>query len=310
MLGIIINPKSGGTTYVKQMKYLFDVLERHCRKYTYRITCYAKHATELARELVESGCREILVLGGDGTFSEVIDGVMHAQIAEQERRNISFGLIPRGTGNDWARYWKLNSNYKRSLDIYVNSGKKKPIDIGCITLNRNSEQEKHYFVNSIGFGVDAKTVQRADVLKYYVGSHGLNYFFGLLSVVLNHKALPIEITTDTGLKISEQMFTMNIANGPYCGGGIRLNPDANPCDGMFHCMFLGRLTFQVLKSALPNLFNGGLKNVDLIRNFTARKIVLNTNDYLMFEKDGILIDACGPYTVEIIPSALQMIIPE
>ena len=310
MLGIIINPKSGRSTYRKQRLYLFNILKQRHLPFTYKVTKYAGHATELARELVEKGYDELLVLGGDGTLSEVVDGVMHANITFEQRSNISLGLMPRGTGNDWGRFWGLTRNYKHSLDIFFNDSKKQPIDIGCLTICRNGEEEKHYFINSVGFGIDAKTVQRANVLKYYVGSHGLNYFFGLLSAVFTHKSVPVTLTTDEGLQLDEPLFTMNIGNGPFSGGGIKQNPDADPRDGIFHAMFASKPTFRLIMSAIPNLFNGHLTDISFIHSFTAHSVVVNTKQHIVIEKDGILIDACGPYKVEILPSALQMVVPQ
>lgn len=307
MLGIIINPKSGKRRYRRQRLYLFKLLKHRHQPFTYKVTKYAGHATELAREFAEKGYDELLVLGGDGTLSEAVDGVMHANISDEKRREIALGLMPRGTGNDWGRFWGLTRDYRRSLDIFFNTGKKHPIDIGCLTLWRNGEAEKHYFINSVGFGVDAKTCQRAQVMKYYVGSHGLNYLLGLLSAVFTHKSIPVELSTDEGLKINEPMFTMNIGNGPYSGGGIRQNPDADPCDGVFHSMFVSRPTVKLILSAIPKLFNGRLKEISFIQNFTAREITLATNKHVMFEKDGILVDACGPYKIEIIHHAIQFL---
>ena len=310
MLGIIINPKSGKAAYRKQRLYLFRLLKQRRESFTYKVTKYAGHATELARELVERGYDRILVLGGDGTLSETIDGIMHARVPDEVRRNVAFGLMPRGTGNDWGRFWGLTRDYRRSLDIFFSSGKRQTVDVGCLTLLRNGEQEKHYFINSVGFGIDARTCQRAQVLKYYVGSHGLNYFFGLLSAVFTHKSVPVELRTDGGLCLQQPMFTMNIGNGPFSGGGIRQNPDADPRDGIFHGMFVSRPSFRLILSALPKLFNGRLTEISFINNFTAREVTLQTRRHIMFEKDGILVDACGPYRIEVLPAALQMVVPE
>ncbi len=309
MLGIIINPKSGKSRYRRQRLYLFHLLKQRKQPFTYKVTQYAGHAVELARELVENGHNQILVLGGDGTLSETIDGIMHAQISNEQRQNITFGLMPRGTGNDWGRFWQLTRDYKKSLDVFFNTGKQQPIDIGCLTLWRNGQEEKHYFINSVGFGIDAKTCQRAQILKYYVGSHGLNYFFGLLSAIFTHKSIPVTLTNDNGLTISDRLFTMNIGNGPFSGGGIRQNPDADPRDGVFHAMFVAHPTVKLILSAIPNLFNGKLKEVSFIRNFTAQSVNIQTDKHIIIEKDGILIDSCGPYKVDIMPSALKMIVP-
>ena len=306
MLGIIINPKSGKSAYRKQRLYLFNLLKKRHLPFTYKVTKYASHATELAQELVEKGYDEILVLGGDGTLSEVIDGIMHSNVADKSR--IKFGLMPRGTGNDWGRYWHLNKDYRRSLDIFFNKGKAKFVDVGKISFFRAGRQVEHYFINSIGFGVDALTCRKAQAMKYYVGSHGLNYFFGLLAALCSHKPMPVQLLTDQGTEINTPMFTMNIGNGPFSGGGIRQNPEADPTDGIFHAMFVAKPTLKLILKAIPNLFNGRLKEIEFINSYTARKVSINTRQHLLFEKDGILIDACGPFVISILPSALQMIV--
>lgn len=306
MLAVIINPKSGGSKYRRQRLYLFRILQQRNIDFVYRVTKYAAHATEIARQLVEQGCRRLLVLGGDGTLSEVVDGIMHAQVSSTD--DIELGIIPRGTGNDWGRWCQLDKDYKRSIDIFLNSGTKVPIDIGCISLMRAGEQEKHYFINSVGFGIDSKTCKKAVQLKPYLGSHSINYFIGLLSAVFTHKTVPARILTDGEFTTDKPLFTMNIGNGPYSGGGIRQNPDADPTDGVFHAMFVSKPTIKDIFRALPKLFNGRLKEISFINNFVASRVVIQTNDYMLFEKDGILVDACGPYEISLIPHAIKMII--
>ena len=84
MLGIIINPKSGKKAFRKQRLYLWKLLKARRQPFTYRVTKYAGHAIELGRELVEEkGCTQILILGGDGTISEVINGIMRANLTDE-----------------------------------------------------------------------------------------------------------------------------------------------------------------------------------------------------------------------------------
>ena len=95
MLGIIINTKSGKKAYLRQRYYLFNLLKERGEDYTYRITRYAGHATELARELAEkNGIRKFLILGGDGTISETVNGLMAANIPDRE--NLQFGIVMVG----------------------------------------------------------------------------------------------------------------------------------------------------------------------------------------------------------------------
>ena len=86
MLGIIINPKSGKRAFRAQRIYLWKLLRKRHLPFAYRVTKFPKHATELARELVEKGYDEILILGGDGTLSEAINGIMRSTLTPEERR--------------------------------------------------------------------------------------------------------------------------------------------------------------------------------------------------------------------------------
>ena len=305
MLGIIINPKSGKRAFRRQRIYLWKLLRKRREPFVYRVTKYAEHAIELARELVERGCDEILVLGGDGTLSEVINGIMRADIPDEQRAQICFGLMPRGTGNDWGRFWGLTKDYKKSLDRFFN-GKKQPLDIGCITYWRNGIVHHRYFINSVGFGVDSLTCQWATTLKYYIGSHHVNYFFALLAAICVHKSQKIELIVDGKTIVNDMLFTMNIGNGPFSGGGIKQNPDADPRDGVFHSIFVQTPTFRQVLKAIPRLFDGRLTDLDFVHSFVGKEVEVNTRKHLMFEADGILENIMGPCRITCLHNALSM----
>ena len=305
MLGIIINPKSGKRAFRRQRIYLWKLLRRRREPFVYRVTKYAEHAIELGRELVERGCDEILVLGGDGTLSEVINGIMRADIPEEQRAKISFGIMPRGTGNDWGRFWGLTKDFKKSLDRFFN-GEKQPLDVGCITYWRNGIVHHRYFINSVGFGVDSLTCQWATTLKYYIGSHHVNYFFALLAAVCVHKSQKIELIVDGKTIVNYMLFTMNIGNGPFSGGGIKQNPDADPRDGVFHSIFVQTPTFRQVLKAIPRLFNGRLTDLDFVHSFVGKEVEVNTHKHLMFEADGILENIMGPCRITCLHNALSM----
>ena len=305
MLGVIINPKSGKKAYRRQRMYLWNLLRDRNIPYEYRVTRFATHAIELARELVEDyHCDEILVIGGDGTLSETLNGLMRANIPAEQRQKLKLGLMPRGTGNDWGRYWGLTKNYRDSIERFL-SGKAHPLDVGCVTYWRNHIEHHRYFINSVGFGVDPLCCQKAENLKNYIGSHHVNYLFGLFGALVMQKPIPMDLIVDGKTLVREPLYTMNIGNGPYSGGGIRQNPEADPQDGIFHAMFVCRPTLKQIIKALPNLFNGKLTELPFIHAFTGTDIRLETPEYLLFEGDGILNQIMGPCEVHCIHHALQ-----
>ena len=304
MLGIIINPKSGKRAFRAQRIYLWKLLRQRHQPFAYRVTKYAGHAIELARELAERGYDEILVLGGDGTLSEAVNGIMRAAITPAQRAKIQLGLMPRGTGNDYGRYWHLTKNHKQSLARFF-EGEGHPIDIGCVTYWRNAIEHHRYFINSVGFGVDPLCCKKAEALKYYIGSHHVNYVFGLIGAIMQHKAQHMVLSVDGQQAVDDRLFTMNIANGPYSGGGIKQNPDADPSDGVFHGMFIRKPTFGQIIKALPKLFNGRLTQLPFVYPLVGKEIEISYRKHILFEADGILENIIGPCKVTCIHNALQ-----
>lgn len=304
MLGIIINPKSGKSRFRAQRIYLWKLLRKRHQPFAYRVTKYAGHAIELARELAEKHYDEILILGGDGTLSEAINGIMRAEIPAEERAKIQVGLMPRGTGNDWGRFWSLNKNHKQSLARFF-EGQAHPIDIGCVTYWRNGIAHHRYFINSVGFGVDPLCCTYAEKLKYYIGSHHVNYAIGLVFAIIKHKSQHMVLSVDGKEAVNDALFTMNIANGPYSGGGIKQNPEADPSDGVFHGMFIKRPTFTQILKAMPNLFNGKLTEMPFVYPICGKEIEISYRKHILIEADGILENFMGPCTVTCIHNALQ-----
>jgi len=309
MLGIIINPKAGKKAMRAQRIYLWKLLRKRHQPFTYRVTKYANHALELARELVEKGYDEILVLGGDGTLSEAINGIMRADITPQQRQKITFGLMPRGTGNDFARYFGLDKRFKRSLQLFF-EGKKEPIDVGCLTYWRNGVEHHRYFINSVGFGIDSLTNVYGQHLKYYIGSHHVNYLIGFFWALVKLKLQKMHLYVDGKSLVNSKMFHMNIANGPYNGGGMKQNADADPRDGLLHGMYVEKPTLKQLLIGTSDLFNGKLYKLPYVHPFSGKDFTIDTREYTQFEADGITMDIMGKFEVHCLHHALCMTMPQ
>ena len=85
--------------------------------FDYRVTRFAGHASKIARYYVQKGYKNIMVLGGDGTMSEVINGIFNA--TTKSTQELKIALIPRGTGNDWGRFWGLTADYRKSIEVLL-----------------------------------------------------------------------------------------------------------------------------------------------------------------------------------------------
>ncbi len=302
---IIINPKSGKKSFRHQQKYLFLALKHAGIDFEYRMTKFTGHASKIAQYFVQKGYQNILVLGGDGTISEVINGIFSTEIINTS--NLKIALIPRGTGNDWARFWGLTTDYKKTIEIFLN-GKIQPIDIGKIEYELEGMKESHYFINSIGLGLDAAVVNLTHRLKEIFGSHSFMYTVALLGAVFTYKPHKVRIFSDEK-NITDSMFTMNVANGCYSGGGMKQNPNAVPYDGLMDVMMTKKPTLWDIITALLRLFNGKLLEHPVIQSFQTQNLLVQCDKTALMEADGIIVNGFSPFKISIIPNAIQMIVP-
>jgi diacylglycerol kinase (ATP) len=303
---IIINPKSGKKNFRKQIKYLFESLQNAGIEFDYRMTRFAGHASKLSRYFVEKNYKNIMVLGGDGTMSEVINGIFSSNV--ENTNSLKIALIPRGTGNDWGRFWGLNRDYNKSIDVFF-KGKTQFIDIGKVEYDMEGVPEAHYFINSIGLGLDAAVVNLTHRIKSVLGSHSILYTLALLGAVFTYKAHRVRVFSEEK-KLVDSMFTMNIANGCYSGGGMKQNPNAVPYDGLMDVMMAKKPKLWDILTALPLIFNGKLLKHPVIESFQTKQLLIQSDKSALMEADGIIVNGFSPFTVSIIPNAIQMIIPE
>ena len=287
------------------MKYLFEKLKIEDIPFEYKVTKFTGHAVKIAKLFAEKGVQNFMVLGGDGTISEVVNGIFSADL--EQTSSLKIALIPRGTGNDWGRFWNLTSDYNHSVDVFL-TGKTQLIDIGKIEYVLEGEHQTRFFINSVGLGLDAAVVNITSLLKRYLGSHSFLYKLALLGAVFNYRAHGVTIRS-VERNIDEKMFTMNVANGCFSGGGLKQTPFALPYDGLLDVMLAKKPTFFDIISGLRILFKGKLLEHPVIESFQTKKLIIRCHKKALIEADGIIVNGSSPYAMSIIPKAIQMIVP-
>jgi diacylglycerol kinase (ATP) len=303
--GVIINPTSSKKVLRQLQNELLRATDsaRIPTKICY--TQHEQHATQIARELVEAGVENILVVGGDGTLNEVVNGIYTAPNIDLGKLTIA--IIPSGTGNDWARYWQLNRGYKTALEVFL-QGHTTAIDIGKAEFERNGEVQQRYFINSFGLGFDHKVVHETNRIKRYLGSHAVLYFVAVLRSVFLFKAQELTIkTADTSY--TGNVFSMNVGNGCYSGGGMKQNPTAIPTDGLFNAMYVLPLTPRDIFVAIQLLFNGKLTTHPRIKTLCAPEIEIAGTATLPFETDGVEGLAGNHVKVSVLHHSIRMVVP-
>ena len=143
-------------------------------------------------------------------------------------------------------------------------------------------------------------------MRQILGGRSWVYVLSLLSAVFKWKPTKMHLVYDNE-EIQDEVFTIAVGNGCYTGGGLKQVP-ADPTDGIFHINMLPRPTVRVILKALSYLFRGELWNCPYCVMRATKRFKIKNHDSQLIEVDGIVIDGHGPYTAEVIPSALYMIV--
>ena len=213
---VILNPHAGGGKGAEDQMKIEKLLKKSGIIFTLYISEYHRHAIELTKELVSRGATHLLVAGGDGTLNEVVNGIFMAE--QKSHHEVTLGMIPVGTGNDWTRTFGIPDHYQKAIDIIL-AGKSVKQDVGEITCRVDGETNKRFFVNIAGFGFDALVAKNANALKskgikgirVYIQSLGSGYF--------NFKSRQTKFMID-GATLEVNLFTASIGLGKFNGGGM------------------------------------------------------------------------------------------
>ena len=298
----IVNPNAGNEKGKKDWDRISGLFERENIPLNSQFTRAKGHAIELARDAIRTGFRKIISVGGDGTLNEVVNGVFTQEYCPP--KEITIGMIPVGTGNDWGRMFGIPLVYEGAIDV-IRENKVMLHDIGVISYYCGSEQHLRYFINIAGLGFEALVVEKTNRQKDKGKSSQAIYFYNLLSSLISYRNLKSDIIID-GNKSTCSIFSINVGNGRYCGGGMRQTPDALPDDGLFDITVIREMgRIEVIKS-LKLLYDGTILSHPKVDGYRTNNLRVESEFVIYAEADG---ESLGHTPVEfsIIPAAINVV---
>jgi diacylglycerol kinase family enzyme len=329
---VVANPISGQGRAMHHRHEIEAVLRRHGLDFDFVISEHPGHAVDLARAAVERGCRHVLAVGGDGTVNECANGIFRQHAAPTAE--VTLGVMPIGTGNDWARTHRIPKDYagvaalmasgaNRLQDVGIamfgdeakglspaplpgeggDAGSLRSQSMNCSALGRPGGGAMRYFVNVAGLGFDAHVVEALP--DRTLGP--LAYLVGLAKGLLGYRAVSLGLTF-AERRIDARAFVLFFAIGRYCGSGMNVAPLAEVDDGLFDITLIQDLSrWEVLKS-LRKLFDGTLLNHPKVLALREAAAAVESASTQPVEADGELIGH-APVRFSILPRALRVITP-
>lgn len=262
-------------------------------------TNYPGHAQELAQAAVDQGYELIGAAGGDGTVHEIINGLYR-----EDRPGLPMGIIPVGSGNDFAHGLNLYADLETSLKRLF-TGRPIQTDLARISDDRG---RKELFNNGLGIGFDA-TVNIQSRLITRIHGFGMYFLATLRTIAFYYQTPRLQIKFDDQL-VEQDALLLAVGLGPRIGGGFYLTPDAQFSDGLLDSCTVNPVSRLTMIQMLPRVMRGSHITSRHVTMRRSQIIELNSNQPLPIHIDGEIFaftdDNVRQLKIEILPSALSL----
>lgn len=217
----------------------------------------------------------VIVVGGDGTCHELINSDMFNQKI--------IGVLPTGSGNDFAFTLGLTKNLYRDLQTLLNQ-KTLDLDVGYAELTEFSGKKISFlFANSIGIGFDAEVANTVKKIKYIRGI--FLYLLGVFKTLTNYRFRKLNINSRE-VNLTEPLFMISIGNGKTAGGGFKLTPLANPIDGLIDVCIVKKISKLKVLQILPFAIFGKHLTNKAVLYFQTKELYITSEDPIYVHADG------------------------
>ena len=310
---VIVNPESAGGATRAAWPGIASDLRSHFGAFTIVFTEQSGQAIELAAEAARKGTKFIIACGGDGTISEVANGIVQSGTAAE------LGILPSGTGGDFRRTLEIPLRTRDAAQI-LRAGRMRLIDVGRVTyINSAGIEDTRYFLGVASFGMSASVIERvkesgpewlpARVPKWLTGR--ISFGASMLQTAMQSPSVKVIVQLDDRPEQHFSVANFCIANARYFGGGMKIAPDAKLTDGRFDVVTIGDMGARKILTNAPRIYVGSHLSMDQVHHALAKKVIAraaSTDEEVTVEVDGELPGRL-PATFQILPGALRVRCP-
>lgn len=293
---IILNPYAGRW---KAQAAIPDV-ERACKElgldYELVVTEGPGHGIELAREALLAGYSPIVAAGGDGSISEVVNGMLAA--TSGRRPEVPLGIIPLGSADDLADQLGLPKDIVAACRVIL-EGCERLIDLGRVN--------GRYFDNNSAVGLEPMVTVTQERMQRVKGTP--RYVLAAVRTILVHRPWRMRLVWDDG-EYEGETTLVSVGNMRRTGGAFYMTPRAEPDDGLLDFVFAGGMGRLRLLRLLPTTFDGSHIDQPEVRYARTTRLTIECDPPTPIQADGELFDRSATRIVyEVIPSALRVLVP-
>jgi len=286
-LFVINNPTSGSKSRNRRvMQEIKSFLEAHALNHQLFETTKEANAQQMVHSHFENEFTDLVIVGGDGTFNEAINGLT---------KEAPVTFIPAGTGNDFVKNLPMGKTLRDQLAPLTRSEVIR-IDIGMCNGRK--------FLNGVGIGFDGQIVEDMAKRRVPLLTGHAKYYYHVLGILASYKAQSFDYQLD-GVNNRQDLILMTIGNGTTFGGGFKLMPNAKIDDGLLEVCTIGPISGLRRFLNIHKLSNGTHESLEAVSFLQAKTVDISANQKLYAHIDGERMGT-PPFNISILPKQLQV----
>jgi diacylglycerol kinase (ATP) len=295
LVPVFINPVAGRGRAAKNASEIRNIFEQVSIECDFIESGAPGDIEQGVRAAAEKGAKRIVVAGGDGSVHEAVNGICRAT------NRTALGIIPVGTGNDFAKAAAIPLRWKDATMALVER-MKNCLPVRCVDIGKMNDR---FFANGAGIGFDAKINRIAQEIRWPTGDmvYLIAVFLGIRDGI---------ITPDVKMRYGDNRWSgpvtlANISNGPWVGGMFHIAPMARIDDGALDLVFVAPVSTARIFSLLPKLVKGTHLDAREVSCCRVDSFELISEAPVPSHLDGEVQPLQSTFRIEILKGALRLI---
>jgi len=275
---VVLNPTAGRGKCARLRTRIERGLRDAGLKYELVETTGPGHALGLARDAAQHGVTKLICAGGDGTVHEAANGLLQAPLADDGATRVALGLIPAGTGDDFAKMINVFKLPPEAAAGRMARAEETLFDVG--------KADGEYFDNILGMGFDAEAVRHALSIRRLKGV--AVYLAAIYRTFVTFRAPVLEIESEEHRETGPMMM-LGAGIGVCEGGGFYITPEADPADGLLDVCLIRKVGLLQFLRDVPRVMKGTHTELDEVAMFRTRHVTIRCVERpLVLHLDGEL----------------------
>ena len=286
---VLVNPKSGTSGPYRFISAIESIWDTPQNNLFFQFSRSAEDGVEKVRRAIQQGVDTVLVVGGDGMLNTIG--------CELVGTGVRLGVIPAGSGNGFARHFHIPLDPEAAARSLL-EGRVQQIDVGRVN--------GRYFFITCSMAWDAALVEGFERMPF----RGVfSYVLGGAQQLFEYKPQPFEVLIDEKKYNFKQPLIFTVANLSQFGNDVLVAPDARSDSGELELVAIEKKDIPIVMSQVHRFIEKTFHHHPLVTNLRFKNLVLHRENPTPIQVDGELMQAGKEVSIEVLPAALQVLLP-